>query len=78
MFISKNFAKGKKTPVFTDIRGVKSITREARLFVSSEDSVKVCSAASILIGSPVSKVIGNLFLGLNKPPYPTKLFNKRR
>lgn len=71
----KTLCKGKKYPIFTDIRGVKSITREARLFVSSEDSVNVCSAAALLIGSPVSKVIGNLFLGLNKPPYPTKLFS---
>ncbi len=72
----KKLYKGKKVPVFADIRGVKSITREARLLPSSEDSVNVCSAAALLIGSPLSKVIGNLFIGLNKPPYPTKLFKK--
>ncbi len=30
--------------------------------------------ALLLIGSPVSRVIGNFFMGLNKPIYPTKLF----
>ena len=73
----KKIAKGKKLPVYNDIKGVKSITREARLFTSSEDSDQVSSAAALLIGSPVSKVIGNFFLGLNKSPYPTKLFTSK-
>jgi hypothetical protein len=74
----KKLCRGKKVPVFTDIRGVKSITREARLFASGEDSAQVGSAAALLIGSPVSKVIGNFFLGINKPPFPTKLFNSEK
>jgi hypothetical protein len=65
---------GKKIPVFDDIRGVKSITREARLFTSSAEAVQVSQAAALLIGSPVSSIIGNFFLGINKPPYPTRLF----
>ncbi len=79
--INRNIKKlimGKKVPVFTDIRGVKSITREARLFASGEDSAQVSSAAALLIGSPVSKVIGNFFLGINKPPYPAKLFSSEK
>lgn len=65
---------GKKIPIFDDIRGVKSITREARLFTSSAEAVQVGRAVALLIGSPVSKVIGNFFLGINKTPYPTRLF----
>jgi hypothetical protein len=70
----KKLSKGKKVPVFTDMRGLKSMTREARLFLSGEDAAQVTSAAALLIGSPLSKVIGNFFMGINKPPYPTKLF----
>jgi hypothetical protein len=73
----KKFSMGKKVPVFVDIRGLKSMTREARLFVSGEDAAQAHSAAALLIGSPLSKVIGNFFLGINKPPYPTKLFNSQ-
>ena len=74
----KKLSKGKKVPVFNDIRGVKSITREARLFASGEKSAQVSSAAALLIGSPLSKVIGNFFMGINKPPYPTKLFTSEK
>jgi hypothetical protein len=70
----KKLCKGKKVPLFDDIRDIKSITREARVFGSSEVVAQVGSAAAFLIGSPVSKVIGNFFLGLNKLPFPTKLF----
>ena len=71
----KNFTMGKKVPLLIDIRSVKSMTREARLFVSGEDAAQVTSAVALLIGSPASKVIGNFFIGFGKPIYPTKLFN---
>jgi hypothetical protein len=70
----KKLCMGKKVPVLDDIRGIKSVTRETRLFVTGKDAAQVGSAVALLIGSPVSKVIGTFFLGLNKPPFPTKLF----
>ena len=70
----KRVSGSKKTPVFNDIRGVNSVSREARLFTASADASKVSKAAALLIGSPVSRVIGNFFLGINRPPYPTRLF----
>jgi hypothetical protein len=63
-----------KTPVLTDIRAIKSITREARIYLSGEEAEEVHAALGILIGSQVSKVIGNFFFGLNKPKFPTKMF----
>jgi hypothetical protein len=65
---------GKRIPAFNDIRGVKSTSREARVYTSSRASVEVCSAAALLIGTPISRVIGNLFLSLSSPPYPTRIF----
>jgi hypothetical protein len=32
------------------------------------------SAAALLIGSPLTRAIGNFFMGLNKPLIPTRLF----
>jgi hypothetical protein len=60
--------------IFNDMREIRSITREARLFASSADAIQVVKAVALLIGSPVSRVIGNFFLGINKPPYPTRIF----
>jgi len=65
---------GQKSPLLADIRGTRSITREARAYLAGEEAAALTSAAALIIGSPVSKVIGNFFLGLNKPVYPTRLF----
>lgn len=64
----------KNAPVLLDLRGIKSVTREAREYVSSPESMRFMSVLALLIGSPISKVVGNFFLGINKPPYPTKIF----
>ena len=40
----------------------------------AEQSRNWCSRAAILVGSPVSRVMGNIYMGLNKPNVPTKLF----
>ena len=65
--------KGKKGPVLTDARKAKDITREARLY-AAEESSKLSSANAIMVNSPLSRVLGILYMGINKPLYPTKLF----
>ena len=69
--------KEKKLPGLIDMTEVKSVNREARAYYASEEAVKLCSAIAILIATPISRVIGNLFLGLNTPPFPTKLFTSK-
>jgi hypothetical protein len=65
---------GKKLLIFIDMRKIRSITRDARLFASNAGAIQVVRAVALLIDSPISRVIGNFFLGINKPPYPTRLF----
>jgi hypothetical protein len=66
---------GKGAPCIVDITKVKSVTREARLYYSSEVASHVISAAALLVDSQVSKVLANFFLGINKPLMPVRLFN---
>lgn len=68
-------AGDQRTRVLVDMRLIRSETREAQQEFVSDYSATVCSAVAILIGSPVSRVIGNFFLRLNKHQVPTKLFN---
>jgi len=68
-------AGDQRTRVLVDMRLIRSETREAQQEFVSDYSATVCSAVGILIGSPVSRVIGNFFLRLNKHQVPTKLFN---
>ncbi len=59
---------------FVDIRGINKASREARELLGAQSQKKQPLAIALLIGSPISRVIGNFFLGLNRPPCPTKLF----
>lgn len=70
----KNVCGDKKTPIIIDSRNIKSMDRESRIYFSSEEIQTFTLALAILISSAVSRVIGNFFIGLNKPPYPVKLF----
>lgn len=66
--------KEEKLLNLTDMREVKSITREARDYLVGEEATKITKACALLVNSPLSKIIGNIFLGLNKPVYPAKIF----
>ena len=65
---------GIRRPTLVDIRGAKSITREGRQYYRGEELTKVQSVLALLVGSPVSRILGNFFLGLNKMPHPARLF----
>ena len=55
--------------------GVKAVTREAReFFAQSDENRSVSSCVALVVNSPVARVIGNFFMGLNKPRIPTRLF----
>lgn len=56
--------------LLVDMRGLSGITQEARKVYNDGPA----TAVALLIESPVSRVIGSFFLGLNKPAYPLKLF----
>ncbi len=61
-------------PVLMDIRQIQAIDWQARAFFASETSVAHSRAVALLIGTPVSRMIGNFFLVLNKPRVPLRLF----
>ncbi|MCH7964015.1 MAG: STAS/SEC14 domain-containing protein [Bacteroidetes bacterium] len=63
-----------KTRVIIDMTAVFEISKEARDYFANERTASIQRATALLIGSVVSRTIGNFFLGLNKPITPTKLF----
>jgi hypothetical protein len=60
--------------VLVDIRESKGASRECRAYFASDEAAKIQSAGALLISSPLSRLIGNFFIGLNKPKFPTTLF----
>jgi len=67
--------KGKRRPLFVDTRKMKSIFREARKYYAGAEAIKVASAAALIVDTPVSRVLGNFFLGLSNPLLPSRLFS---
>jgi len=67
-------ADGRKTPVLVDARRARRMSREARELASGPRVAAVTSVLAVLIGSPVSAMIGNFFLYVSRPHYPTRLF----
>ena len=63
---------GVKRPMLVDIRGGKSIERKARRLWASHDAG--LSAAAILVGSGISRAIGNFMSSVLRPCYPMRLF----
>ncbi len=68
------FDDGGKRPVLLDIRLIKGIDRDARAYFASRESSVRTSAIALLVHSPLSRVVANFFLGLNKMPMPIHLF----
>jgi hypothetical protein len=71
-------AGGNKRPLLLDMSKISSMNKEARDYYAMGDKRDSSeSAVALLISSPLSRVIGNFFMGLNKPVIPTKLFNDK-
>src|SRR6185436_5671932 len=64
-------AAEKRRPVLMDIRASLGIEREARAYYSSLRSI---TARALLVGSPVTQLMANFFIRINKPVIPTRLF----
>lgn len=69
-----SFYTTKKFPIMIDSRGIKSMSYEARKHFSVRGRDTKTCAFGIIIGSSISRVLGNFYLGINKPAVPTKLF----
>jgi hypothetical protein len=67
------FAKGNSYPVLVDMRGIKSTTKKAREYMATIGSTRV-TAGALITGSPWNRTLGNLFLTIDKPEVPTRLF----
>jgi hypothetical protein len=65
---------GKTPPLLVDLREITSIDKSARDHFAMRNRKPGICAIAMLIKSPLSKVIGNFFLGINMPSVPTQLF----
>jgi hypothetical protein len=69
--------KDKSYPMFSDIRKIKSITREGRQRLTQKDAAYGTKAVAFLINSKVQEVLFTFFNILHKPPAPSKIFTNK-
>jgi hypothetical protein len=62
-------------PALVLMQDVARVDRDARAFFASEEYLPLSSQTALVVGSPVSRVIGNFFVGLNRLKYPCRIFD---
>jgi len=67
-------SSGARLAVLVDLRGLRSQSSEARALLAGPEAARVSRAVALVIGSPLSRVIGNFYLRFNRPETPTRLF----
>lgn len=61
-----------------DTGSMRELTRETReVFGSTEPGRRLGVGVAIIVRSPVTRVMGNFFLGFNRPATPVRLFSSR-
>ena len=69
--------RGRSFPVVSDMRNVKTSTRESRQRMSEPDAAIGVKAVAVIINSRIQKVMFNFFSAINKRPAPAKVFSNK-
>jgi len=65
---------GKPLPLLCDLTNVVTMAQACRRHFAGPEHATVFTKCALIVTSPISKIIGNFFLGANKPLRPTRLF----
>ena len=68
------FTNSKPYPYLIDDRGVKSLTKEARVYFASEESYSYITACGMLYNSIFSAMVMRILLLAVSPPFPVRMF----
>ena len=73
--IMHQLADGQKRPVLVEMKQIKNMDGDARAYSAGDNVESITLALAMVIGSTPGKTLGNLWLGINKPSFPTRMFN---
>lgn len=75
ILVTRKVSAGTPRPLLIDITDIKSMSREAREVYANEGAEGKVKAVALITRSAMGRIVGNFFLGFNKPSVPTRLFN---
>ena len=64
---------GRRSPLSVDLHDGGKPSRPARIEFTRHDDL--VSAVGLIVGTPLSRVMGNFFVSVTRPPYPMRLFD---
>ena len=63
---------GRRSPLLVDLHDSGTVSRPARVELARRNDV--VTAVALVVGTPLSRMVGNFFLSVNRPAYPIRLF----
>jgi len=64
---------GRRSPLLVDLHDVSSQDRATRAEWARRNDLQ--SAVALIVGTPLSRMMGNLFINMSRPSTPTRLFD---
>jgi hypothetical protein len=68
-------ADGRTRPTLVLMQDLARVDREARTFFASDAYLRLTGQTALVVSSPVSRVIGHFFVGINRLKYPCRVFD---
>jgi hypothetical protein len=72
--VKKWFPAGVKVPVLADATDIGPRSNEVRAYYASEDAAALIKAFGIVENNFATRMLGNMFIRIAKPQFPTKIF----
>ena len=78
-FLSERLAltKGKTYPLVFNCRNIEIFSMEAQRFESTDEGLEGVSLLTGIVKTKIQKILGNLFILLQKPKVPLKMFDNK-
>lgn len=70
-----NYCMDARRPIIVDISNVKTVSKGSRDIYSSTETAEILSAAALIVSNPVSRIMGNFYMGINKAIMPVRMFS---
>jgi hypothetical protein len=72
----RKVAGGRRRPLLVDMREIKRIERGAREYLSGPESAEISLAAALLVGSALTRAVGNFLINRHRPRQPVRLYTQ--
>jgi hypothetical protein len=67
-------ADGQKRGLLVDLRVNIATEDGVRQYYAGPEAARLCVASALLVESASGRIVGNFFISLSRPPFPTRMF----